>query len=152
MICRNRMLIVLLCAALLLAAPVWAQSSEDDQGAQAAEALLKKIDDAYPVWGTPPAEATGLGFAGPPIVERPTPLQQRILQLAGAIEGYSAPPTADQLALLPVLQKQLTEAGAVVRKLAQEDLPALNKLMNEAGVPHIVIPGQGGVQRPPQNP
>ena len=123
-----------------------------DNVKQAAEALLKKIDEAYPVWGTPPAEATGLGFAGPPIVERPTPLPQRILQLAAAIEGYSAAPTADQLALLPVLQKQLTEAGAVVRKLAQEDLPALNKLMNEAGVPHIVIPGQGGGQRPPQNP
>ncbi len=72
--------------------------------------------------------------------------------MAAAIEGYSAAPTADQLALLPVLQKQLTEAGAVVRKLATEDLPALNKLMNEAGVPHIVIPGQGGSPRQPQNP
>ena len=40
----------------------------------------------------------------------------------------------------------------MVRKLATEDLPALNKLMNEAGVPHIVIPGPGGGQRPPQNP
>src|SRR3970040_253493 len=45
MICRNRMLIVLLCAALLLAAPVWAQSSEDDQGAQPAEKKNEKKDE-----------------------------------------------------------------------------------------------------------
>ena len=123
-----------------------------DNVQQAAEALLKKIDDAYPNWGTPPAETPGLGFAGPPIVVRPTPLPQRILQLAGAIEGYSAPPTADQLALIPILQKQLTGAGAVVRKLATEDLPALNKMMNDAGVPHIVVPGGGGGQRPQPSP
>ena len=122
-----------------------------DNVKQAAEALLKKIDEAYPSWGTPPAETTGLGFAGPPMVIRPTPIQTRILQLAAQIEGYSAPPTADQLAQIPILQKLLSDAGAVVRKLATEDLPALNKLMNEAGVPHITIPGMGG-QRQQQNP
>ncbi len=32
----------------------------------------------------------------------------------------------------------VTEASAQVKKLAEEDLPALNKKMNEAGIPHIV--------------
>ena len=37
----------------------------------------------------------------------------------------------------------LSEAGGAARKLAQEDLPALNKMMNDAGMPHITIPGGG---------
>ncbi len=45
MICKNFMLLVLLCAALLLAAPGWAQSPEDDQGAQAAERKDEKKDE-----------------------------------------------------------------------------------------------------------
>jgi hypothetical protein len=30
------------------------------------------------------------------------------------------------------------EASAQVKKIAEEDLPALNKKMNDAGIPHIV--------------
>jgi hypothetical protein len=32
----------------------------------------------------------------------------------------------------------VSEASAQVKKLAEEELPALNKKMNEAGIPHIV--------------
>ena len=43
----------------------------------------------------------------------------------------------------------LTEASTAARKLAQEELTALNKMMNDAGVPHITIPtsrsGAGGL-------
>jgi hypothetical protein len=38
-----------------------------------------------------------------------------------------------------------------VKKIAEEDLPALNKKMNDAGIPHIVPvtpqrPGRGGAE------
>jgi hypothetical protein len=48
---------------------------------------------------------------------------------------------------LPAL---LSDASAQVKKIAEEDLPALNKKMNDAGIPHIVPaqpqqgPGRGG--------
>ena len=50
---------------------------------------------------------------------------------------------------IKLLQGMLTEASAGARKLAQEDLPALNKMMNEAGVPHIVVPRGGGAAAGP---
>jgi hypothetical protein len=37
----------------------------------------------------------------------------------------------------------LSDANTAARKLAQDDLTALNKMMNDAGVPHIVVPGGG---------
>jgi len=32
----------------------------------------------------------------------------------------------------------VNDASAQVKKIAEEDLPALNKKMNDAGIPHIV--------------
>ena len=42
-----------------------------------------------------------------------------------------------------MLQPMLTETSAAARKLAQEDLPALNKMIMDAGVPYIAIPRGG---------
>jgi photosystem II stability/assembly factor-like uncharacterized protein len=110
-----------------------------DNVKKAAEELLKKVDEVYPKFATPPQQQQ-LGAAGPPLVFTPPPLPNRILQLGMAIEGWTAAPAAPQLEELKLLSDQLREAGATVRKLMQEDLPALNKLMNEAGVPHIHVP------------
>ena len=33
----------------------------------------------------------------------------------------------------------VSDASAQVKKLTEEDLPALNKKMNDAGIPHIVV-------------
>ena len=115
-----------------------------DNVKQAAEALLKRIDEAYPAWGTPPSEISTASQAGPPLVERAAPLPQRVLQLAFSIEGYAAPVTSQQSEQATILTQKVTDAAAVVRKLAQEDLPALNKLMNEANVPHIIMPMPAG--------
>ena len=69
---------------------------------------------------------------------------RRVLQLMGGIENYAAAPSATQLEQIKILQGLLASASVDSRKLTQEDLPALNKMMNEAGVPFITIPRAGG--------
>ncbi len=115
-----------------------------------AEELLKKIDEAYVSWGTPPSLTSSISEAGPPLVELPTPLSQRAAQLAMAIEGTSGAPTAWELAQIELLSKKIPEAAAIVRKLIAEDLDALNKKMREANVPYVSAGMGGGGQRPPQ--
>jgi hypothetical protein len=110
---------------------------------KAGEALLKKIDDLYPNFGTPPSEQRGLGDAGPPLVQRPTPYSQRLTQLYAAIVNMSAAPTAWQNEQVALLTAKADELAPQVRALAEE-LGALNKLMNEAGVPHISLAPAGG--------
>ncbi len=115
---------------------------------KAGEALLKKIDDLYPNFGTPPSEARGLGDAGPPLVVRPTPYSQRLTQLYSAIANMSAAPTAWQREQVTLLTAKADELVPQVRALS-DDLAALNKLMNAAGVPHVMIapgPARGGPQ------
>ena len=54
-----------------------------------------------------------------------------------AIEGYTAAPTPQQSEDLGVISKLLAESMDKLKKLNDEDLAGLNKLMNDAGVPHI---------------
>jgi len=116
-----------------------------DNVRKAAEELMKKVDELFPKFATRPQQGQ-LGAAGPPLTFTPPPLPNRIVQLAGAIEGWTAAPGASQLADIKLLSDQLTEARAALQKLMETDLPALNKLMNDAGVPHInvQVPGAGG--------
>lgn len=124
-----------------------------DNVKKAAEDLLKKIDEAYPNWGTPPSEQPTLGNAGPPVVERPAALPQRVTQLAFTIENYTAAPTENDLAQIQFLSQRVKEASDVVRNLVTQDLAALNKTMGAAGIPYITLPlpGAGGQgARPPE--
>jgi photosystem II stability/assembly factor-like uncharacterized protein len=122
---------------------------------KAAEELLKKVAVTCKLFANPTQcgerPTTALGAAGPPLVPTEPPLPQRVMQLIMGLESYTAAPTAWQLEQIPILQAKLAEAGAAARKLTQEELPALNKLMNEAGVPHIVLPtgGRPGGGGPP---
>ncbi|HMC21014.1 MAG TPA: hypothetical protein VKL19_04155 [Thermoanaerobaculia bacterium] len=115
-----------------------------------AEDLLKRTDETCRKFGTPVqcGEKVPLGGAGPPLVYTPPAITVRITQLLGGVENYAAAPTAWQLDQIKVLQTMLTTASAESRKLTQEDLPALNKMMNEAGVPHIAIPRGGSAATP----
>ncbi|MBK7392646.1 MAG: hypothetical protein IPI64_05000 [Chloracidobacterium sp.] len=120
---------------------------------KAAEDLLKKIDTAYVNWGTPPSMVSNISQAGPPLVELPTPLNQRVAQLAFAIEGASNAPTDFELAQIEILLKRIPVASDEVRKLVSEDLAALNAMMAEAKIPYVAVPsiggGGGGGRRPP---
>ena len=120
-----------------------------------ADDLLKKIDEAYPNWGTPPSEVANLSAAGPPLVERPTPLSQRVAQLMAAIENESNAPTENELSQIDALSTRIPPAAEVVRKLVSEDLANLNNAMRDAKVPYIQPPtlgGGGGRNRPPDDP
>jgi hypothetical protein len=68
-----------------------------------------------------------------------------------AIDGYAYPPTSGQLAEIPRLRTEMTDVDGQIKRLTEEDLPALNKLMNDAGVPHISLadqaPAAGGRRR-----
>ncbi|MBI3693425.1 MAG: hypothetical protein HY238_01100, partial [Acidobacteria bacterium] len=114
---------------------------------KAADALAKQVDDVHGKFVAPPQ---GRGAAGPPLEYRPPTIPQRIGRLMFAIEGYTAAPTAQQKEDLGVVSKLLVEASARVNKLAEEDLAALNTLMNEAGVPHIGLNEPAGPPEPPR--
>lgn len=109
-----------------------------------AEDLLKKVDAAYVSWGTPPSDVANLSSAGPPLVELPTPLNQRAAQLLVAIENSSNAPTDYELAQIDALAQRIPPAVEIVRKLINEDLANLNNAMREAKIPYIQPPTLGG--------
>ncbi len=115
-----------------------------DNVKKAADELLKKIDAAYVNWGTPPSQANTISMAGPPLVELPTPLSQRIQQLMFAIEGSSTAPTDFEMGQYDILSKKIPPAADEVRKLVNEDLATLNQMMRDAKMPYIQPPTAGG--------
>ncbi len=123
-----------------------------DNVKKVADDLLKKIDAIYVNWGTPPSLTSNISQAGPPLVELPTPLNQRAAQLLFEIEGASNAPTEDELAQIDLLSKKIPPAVDDVQKLVSVDLAALNTMMQEAKIPYINIPaftgGGGGRRRP----
>jgi len=69
---------------------------------------------------------------------KPDPLPD---QVAGAFAGsgwFSAAPGGQQKKKLAELAPLVSDASSQVKKLVDEELPALNKKMNEAGIPHII--------------
>jgi hypothetical protein len=79
-----------------------------------------------------------LGFAGAPLGYTPPPVNQQITRLAGSISGYPAAPNAKQLTDLDQIDAELKAGMAEIDKLDGE-IPKLNKMMTEAGVPYITI-------------
>jgi hypothetical protein len=108
---------------------------------KAGEELLKKVEEACLKFASrqqcTPAAGEGLGSAGPPLVWTPPTLTQRVAFLLISLDGFTAAPTATQLEEMEAVGKLLPDAVAQVQKLVMEELPALNKKMNEAGIPHI---------------
>ena len=112
-----------------------------DDIVKAAEDLQKKVDA---VAGKYVREREGLGNAGPPFEWKPDPLPNQVQELLGELDGFVAAPGGQQKEKLAELTPLVSEASALVKKIAEEDLPALNKKMNDAGIPHIVpAPPQG---------
>ncbi len=102
---------------------------------EAAEALQKNVDAVAEKYVR---EREGLGNAGPPFIWKPDPLPQQVQGLLRELDGFWAAPGGQQKEKLADLKPLVSDASAQVKKIAEEDLPALNKKMNEAGIPHIV--------------
>jgi hypothetical protein len=108
-----------------------------DNVKKAAEDLLAKVKE---VIGTFEVERTGqLGGAGPPLKYTPPPVNQKITRLMGSIDSYSSAPTAKQIEDMIASRAELDQGLTAVKKLTDEDLPKLNKLMTDAGVPYITV-------------
>ncbi len=80
-----------------------------------------------------------LGDAGPPLKWTPPPVNQKLGRLMNSIDSYTGPPTARQLADLDADSHDLQQGMTAVNKLVNEDLPRLNKMMAEAGVPYVTV-------------
>ena len=106
-----------------------------DDVKKAANDLLAKVKD---VVGTFEVDRNGqLGAAGPPLKYTPPPVNQKIGRLMGSIDGYSAAPTSRQMTDIDQASAELEPALVAVKKLTDDDLPRLNKMMADAGVPYV---------------
>lgn len=110
---------------------------------KAAEELSKKVDVVAEKYAR---EQEGLGNAGPPFEWKPEPLPQQVQSLLRDLDGFWAAPGGQQKDRIAELTPLVSDGSAQVKKIAEEDLPALNKKMNDAGIPHIVpiTPAPGG--------
>jgi hypothetical protein len=102
---------------------------------KAADELQKKVDKVAENYTR---EREGLGNAGPPFEWKPGPLPDQVQGLLQDLDGFAAAPGGQQKDKLAELGPLVSEASAQVKKLVDEDLPALNKKMNDAGIPHIL--------------
>lgn len=107
---------------------------------RAAHTLSRQVEELHGKFVAPPDETHPL------LVYRPAPLPQRVGRLMFVIEGYTAAPTPQQAEELVALSMLLRETMDKMKKIVDEGLANLNKMMNEAGIPHISIapaPGRG---------
>ncbi len=120
----------------------------------ATKALQALLDRVEGMGGRAP-ENEPPGFAGAPLADAPETIQSRIGFGGGGGfgGGMTAAPTAAQKATLERNQKDLAAFTETLRGITETDVPALNKLLLEAGVGRIDVsaagPGGGG-RRPPE--
>ena len=88
-------------------------------------------------------QAAQLGDAGPPLVAQAPTFGQRIGVVLGQVEGMTVPVNSWQLGEMNAIKGPLEQAAQEAGKLRGQ-VDALNKLMNEAGIPHIRVAGGGG--------
>ena len=115
-----------------------------DDIVKAADELQKKVDAVAEKFIR---EREGLGNAGPPFQWKPDPLPNQVQNLLDDLDGFVAAPDGQQKEKLAELTPLVSDASAQVKKIAEEELPALNKKINDAGIPHIVPappPPRGG--------
>ena len=103
-----------------------------DEIRKQAEALQKKVNDLSGKF----VSAGGFG-AGGPLHYTPPPLPQRVGRLMSQFDSYSAAPTAPEKDEMAAVSQELSQALDALHALIATDLAALNKALNDAGVPHI---------------
>jgi photosystem II stability/assembly factor-like uncharacterized protein len=102
---------------------------------KAADELQKKVDAVAEKYVRP---RQALGNAGPPLEWKPDPLPNQVQSLLNDLDGFAAAPGGQQQEKLSELTTQVSQASAEVKGISETDLPALNKKMNDAGIPHII--------------
>jgi photosystem II stability/assembly factor-like uncharacterized protein len=105
---------------------------------KAAEALAARVKPALATFESPAGGGGRGGGAGPGGPFVPPPVTQKIARLTTTIDGYSAAPTSRQVADLAETQAQL-QAGIVDVNRLWDEVPKLNKLMQDAGVPYFTV-------------
>jgi photosystem II stability/assembly factor-like uncharacterized protein len=138
----DRKKILALQSALKAAQAQWKKEAEQKNATKIpesiqkqAEELLKKVNELAKKYSR---EREGLGNAGPPFEWLPAPLPRQVQGLMEDIDDFAAAPGQQQTEKTADLKPQVSDGSAQVKKLMEEDLPALNKKMSEAGVPYIV--------------
>jgi photosystem II stability/assembly factor-like uncharacterized protein len=139
---KDRKTLLGLQSALKAARENWKQEAAKKDGAKMpeeivkmAEELQKKTDELAPKYQR---EQQGLGNAGPPFDWKPAPLPAQVQDLMQDLDEFAAAPGGQQREKLAELVPLVRDTSAQVKKLAEEELAALNKRMNDAGIPHIV--------------
>ena len=106
---------------------------------KAADDTLAKIKAVLGTFEGPAGGGRGAGGgAGAPPPYTPPPVNQKINRLMGVIDAYSGPPTSRQLADIEECAAQLQIGTEAVNKLDAE-VPRLNKLMQDAGIPYVTV-------------
>ena len=100
---------------------------------KAVQALLDKLDPlAKRLRADRPT-----GFAGAPLADEPEPLLARARMLNLGLSGITAPPTAQQSAVLERIRRQVDEVAAALNAVREGDVPALNTIVHESGMGRI---------------
>ena len=109
---------------------------------KAADDLLEKVKAAAPAFETPRSDEPAiLGFAGPAMTYNPPPVLQQIMREMMTISSYPAAPTAAELRNIDEASARLASGMAEVNRLDAE-IPKLNKMMADAGVPYVTVDTQ----------
>ena len=139
---KDRKTIVGIQSALKTARENWKKDAAKPDGTKipedigkSADELQKKVDEIATKYQR---EQQGLGNAGPPLEWKPDPLPSQVQELMGNLDDFAAAPGGQQKERLAELTPLVSDASAQVKKIVDQDLTALNKKMNDAGIPHIV--------------
>jgi hypothetical protein len=113
-----------------------------DAAKKAVDDMTARIKPVLAMFEAPrPATPVQLGAAGSRGPYTPPPVNQKITQLLGRIEGYAGAPTSKQMADVDECAAQLAKGVAAVNPIF-EDFPKLNKTLAEAGVPYMTVDTQ----------
>jgi photosystem II stability/assembly factor-like uncharacterized protein len=106
--------------------PPEAVTSAIKAAAEKADALAARMSRQAP-----------LGFAGAPLEDEPDPLLARARGVYLAVGSMSAPPTAQQQAMMDGIAREVDDAARQANALLAQDVPALNRLLSDNGMGRI---------------
>jgi hypothetical protein len=139
---KDRKTILGIQSALKTARENWKSEAAKPNGRKMPETIVKSADELQKKVDLLAVkyqrEQQGLGNAGPPFEWKPEPLPSQVQDLMQDLDDFAAAPGAQQKEKLAELTPLVADASEQVKKIVDEDLAALNKKMNDAGIPHIV--------------